>query len=385
MEITSSPEVKPGASLKTKLTLKLEESARMWHGGIEFHAGPRPCRTRSFVIAKHNVFCEGDFEKGTYIRERSFKLSPRLVPTFIDRHVTYNIKAEVTIKKGEFNASMAAETPVFVKTLVPRFKPTESNPVAMSLRGLKVSLNKDRFYPGEDIPIEFDAPSDIQSLSFSLVKQAQILCECHYRNVCSFIKPMASQVIESSKTHEKKGIISLRIPSDAELTHNYSWASAEKGYLVQSFGDNVNWFVSVSGRRTSGEEVQSNVDFEIVSESEPFELPLVVPREEPEDFTLEMLKPGIRILTGKRNDDGFVFRLRNQGETLEGTTVRMAGIKEELFEISPWMIGVTQWEKDEALEAFYPMPKSVKELREFQLQVESNNRDVARLRHVLGE
>ncbi|MFX0113044.1 MAG: hypothetical protein ACFFB3_00700 [Candidatus Hodarchaeota archaeon] len=382
LEITASPEVTPGSSLKAKLALKLEESARIWHGGLEFHAGPRPCGTRSFVVDKRDVFCEGDFEKGTYIRERSFKLSPRLVPTFANRKSIYSVRAEITIKKGEHDASVVAKAPVFVKESVHGVKRSESNPVTLALRGIRVSLEKDRFFPGNELPIEFEASGEIQSMNFSLVKHAQFLCECHYRNVCSYIKPMAPEIVDVSSTNEQQGIAKLKIPEDAEVTHSYSWASTKIGYSVQSFGDIVHWYVLVNGRKKTDEEIQFRLDFEIVSESEPTELPLVVPSEEAIKPGFGALKLPIRILGVTKTDDGFVFRLENQSEDLEGVTTRIAAIKDELFEVSPSMFGVSKWQTKEVMEFFYPIPKRAKESREFQLVVESNNRDATRLRHI---
>ncbi|MFW9915007.1 MAG: hypothetical protein ACFFGZ_05290 [Candidatus Thorarchaeota archaeon] len=383
MEITATPEVIPGASLKTKLTLRLEEPAKMWHGGIEFHAGPRPCGSRTFIVSKRDVFCEGDFEKGTYVRERSFRLSPRLVPTFADRKSVYSARAEITIKKGDYDASMVAEAPVFVKESIPKLKSSESNPVTMALRGIRVSLEKDRFFPGNELPIEFETSNEMQSLNFSLVKHAKILCECHYRNVCSYVKPIPPEVVDISSAHEKQGLVKLKIPKNAELTHSYSWTSAKPGYSVQSFGDIVRWYVLVNGRKTTGEEIEFHLDLEVVPEAVPDELPLVIPSEKADKHRLETLKSPIRILGATKIEDGFVFRLENQGENLEGVTIRIAAIKDELFEVSPWMLGVSKWQKKEPMEFFYPIPKRAKESREFQLVIESNNQDAARLRHII--
>ncbi len=386
LEISTSPEILPGSSLKTKITLKLEEPSQMWYGGLEFLADPRPCGTRSFLIVKHDIFCAGEFEPGIYIRERSVKISPRQIPTFPQRKSVYRAKAEVTIKKGEFDASFVAEAPVVIKIPSTPIQKTEERPVTISLRGLRISLEKDQFKPGDEIPIEFDANfEELQTLTFSLVKNAQILCDCHYSKVCSFIRPLPPEVLDTTKAHGGKGIAKLNIPSNAECTHNYHWASAKKGYSVQSFGDVVHWFVQVSGKKSSGEEVQFNLDFDVIAADKPEEISLVVPSKDQEESEILIKRHNFDVKSATRVEDGCVFRLGNYGDIVEGVTIRIAGIKDELFESSPLMFGVAKWRTEDPVELFYPLTQLTKDIREFQFLIESNNQPSARLRHVFNE
>ncbi|GAH36452.1 unnamed protein product, partial [marine sediment metagenome] len=135
-----------GDKLKVRTTFNFDEDSSILWSGIRLLTHP-PC-LKELQITKEEIFSKGKFEKGEYIREKSFLIKNNVIPTIKKRNLEYEIK--LILRQPHPNNP--DDDLVVNKTQKIEIKAKESNkqvikpnPLSISISGLKIDLSKDVF------------------------------------------------------------------------------------------------------------------------------------------------------------------------------------------------------------------------------------------------
>ena len=114
-------------------------------------------------LAKEEVFSNGVFESGEYIRDKAILIKNNVVPTIKKRNLEYHVQLLLR-KKNPINPD---DDLIIKRTNEIEIQPKsanisiESNPVSFSISGLNVELTKDVFRPGETIKVNYKSKNQI--------------------------------------------------------------------------------------------------------------------------------------------------------------------------------------------------------------------------------
>ena len=371
--LDSDPRISVGESIKTEINLKLDEPQKMWYGGVTL-LSLRPCG-KSFQLLKDDLFSEGIFTPGQYIRRRDLMVSPRVVPTNADLKISYAVRTNISFKEAE-----KPEISVFDEKTVeiigrPPVAPNSISPSEISLRGMKVQLQKDIFKPGEEIHVSYqiEPSAGINQIEAKLIQIQETSCSCpSFRNICSHITPNSEKTIKRQSIDEPTlGSLKIQIPESVSDTHDYQWTSDP----LQSHNmllDRLNWTIRLEGKRQSGQALVFDVPIRVYSDTPkiaPSDQLFVEGRKGLEPYLQRAIK---RIRHERQGKDKNLFKLRNEGpRSLEGVTIKVAGIKRELFETRPQMAGYGEWKEGEELSICYET-KHIEDISGFQFILEAN-------------
>ncbi|MFW9991031.1 MAG: hypothetical protein ACFFD4_03120 [Candidatus Odinarchaeota archaeon] len=378
LKLENSEKVVTGKHIKTKLLFSTQQPIKAWYGGIELRS-ERPCG-RNFVLAKEDLFCEGILKQGTYIRERNLFITTSAVPTVPDRHFKYKVAADVTIREANKpEIQLSDENPLVVEPRLPEIP--KGRPSEISMRGIKIFMASDIVAKGDEITLSYDIESyaGIKKLAFSLQKQASIRCACQsFRHVCRYINPIPAEALEEILVQNPdKGKVVFKTIKELEDTHDYFWRAQEMS-SIPIMGDSVNWIINIKGGGKNGEMINFQLPVKILTplaEKETMKEGSAlfsdqIPDQDADDVLvrkIKLVKHGVK--------EGYpVFRLKNtSGKKLSGITVKIAGIRNELFEWGPWMEGFSDWHSQEEIELLYTKKGAPNDLTGYQLTIEANN------------
>jgi len=371
VKLATEEEAFIGTSAIVQSTFNLLEDTKIFWAGSRISA-KRPCG-RDIVISKADIFCEGQLEKGSYIREKILPISNRVPPTVKDRNLTYHIRSEINMvkpEKGSEEEYFFAETPILLKAMP--IKPSEGAPVSVSLKGIKIEMEKDHFFPGETIKIDYELEK-FKDLEVDLVKDANVTCYCpNFAPTCIHIKPKPPSIEDSVKPTLKSGSLKLNLPSFIELSHRYIWEPPEKTRWKETYGDYVNWMLEIIGTRIN-EIVKFQVPIYIEAEYNSEDSALFFSKQSKPPALQNILVPDL-IQTPTYDLDGnkLTITLRNESKkTLLGITVKIVPIESDFFELPPYLTGINEWEPSTEIQAFH---RNVKEnIKTIQLVVEDNH------------
>jgi hypothetical protein len=365
-----------GTSAIVQSTFTLPEDIKIYWAGSRINA-KRPCG-RIIVISKADIFCEGQLEKGTYVREKILPISNRVPPTVKERNLTYHIRSEINMvkpEKGSEEEYFFAEAPILLKAMPT--KPSEGAPVAVSLKGIKIDMEKDHFHPGETIKLDYELEK-FKDLEVDLVKDANVTCYCpNFAPTCIHIKPKPPSVEDSVKASSlTSGSLQLMLPSFIELNHRYIWEPPEKTRWKETFGDYVNWMLEIIGTRISSEIVKLQIPIHIETEYNPEDSALFFSKQAKPPALQNILVPDmIQTSAHELNGNKLTITLRNDSKsTLQGITVKIVPIESDFFELPPYLTGINEWEPTTEIQAVH---RNVREnIKTFQLVIEDNRGNV---------
>jgi hypothetical protein len=373
VKIETEEEVFAGTSIRVKNIFHLPEDIKIFWAGSRIYA-KRPCG-RDIVISKVDIFCEGQLEKGEYIREKSIPISPRIPPTIKERNLTYHVRSEISMVKPGTRAGeefFFSENPVILKSAP--LKVGESNPVEVSITGIKIKMEKDQFFTGETIKIDYELEK-IKDLEVDLIKDANVTCNCpDYAATCIHIKPKPPSVEYSIKASNlTKGTLQLTLPTFVEPSHRYIWEPPEKTRWKETFGDYVNWLLNVIGTRISGEVVKFQIPITILAKPIPKEANLFSSEQIKAPILKRIIVPdSFQIITQVIENKRIIVTLNNKSkEILKGVTIKIIPIESEFFELPPNLTGISEWSPNTEIKAYHNnIGKSIKTL---QIAIEDNN------------
>ncbi len=367
IKLFSSNVAEVGGSLKTRVVFDIDEDMEIWWGGFILST-TLPCGNE-LTVASNEVFCEGVIGKGEYVRSRELIISRRVVPS-IPNKVNYTLKAVLSVKKPgtrEEERRLSAEKPV---TLVAKVA-AEPTPVSMSIKGMRFIMDRDTFKPGDEVKLNYFT-QNVKVLTVSLIHEANIRCSCpQYRAVCAHVKKQPGEKVMSvEERNPGSGFITLKIPGYAEPSYNYLWEPPEVTYWSLTFGAYSRWYLEVECAMVSGESVKFQIPINVVTE-EKIEEHLF--EEVAEKFKpLSNLEPQSIEVTMSQGNTTPRFKVKNKsGRTLKGITVRISGIKEELFEVKPYVHGISILLPDQEAEFEYS-----EKAESYQVTIEDNEGNI---------
>jgi len=259
-------------------------------------------------------------------------------------------------------------------------RPTEtprSLPANISLKGLTVQLEKDTFTPGEQIKIDL-AADNIEMLQLRLTHDANVICKCpNFANICTYMHESPSKTIASANLEgvRKESRYTLKIPETAEESYFFTWQPSEQTGWYHSLESNSKYYLEIEGHNVFNEKVQVTIPIQISRPpEEKWEEPLLV---HPEHGALPLSRLAMKpkklmdIMGHEIEGTSLILRARNVADrTLEGVTVKVAGLVEEFFERFPRMIGIASWDQNEEKSLTYE--KYSNEITEYQITIEDN-------------
>jgi len=362
-----------GTSTVVKNTFNLPEDTTIFWAGSRIYA-KRPCN-RDIIVSKIDIFCEGTLEKGEYIREKSIPLSSRIPPSTEERNIAYRIRTEISMVKPGTRAEeeyFFAEKPIILKARPP--KTGKFNPVEVSIKGIKIHMDKDHFQPGETINIDYELES-FKDLQVELIKNANLSCRCpDYAPSCIHIKPIPPSVEKTVKASNlTTGTLQIPLPPSIELSHRYIWEPPEKTHWKETYGDHVNWVLKITGINTSGEIVEFQIPIIIYRKQTPEESELFTSKQAPRPILQKILVPDlIQIVSHNKNNKRLSVSFKNNSkEILTGVTVKIIPIESEFFELPPFLTGLNKWEPGTEIKAFHNNVGT--NIKNFQILIEDNH------------
>jgi hypothetical protein len=372
VRLESEAEAFIGTSAIVQTTFNLPENVKIFWAGSRIYA-KRPCG-RDIIISKADIFCEGQLEKGLYVREKTLPISSRVPPTVKERNLAYHIRSEINmIKPGTKSEEefFFSDNPILLKTLpVPV---GEAAPVSVSLKGIKINMVKDHFQPGEPIVLDYELEK-FRDLEVDLVKDANINCYCpDYAPTCIHIKPAPPSIEKSTNANTlTAGTIQLALPSFIELSHRFVWEPPEKTRWKETYGDYVNWALEIIGTRISNEIVKFQIPIYIEAKPTVQDSTLFFSKQTKPPALKNILIPDmIQALKPSLDGNRLTINLKNDSkDTLQGVTIKLIPIESDFFELPPYLTGINEWKPATVIQAFHHnLGKNVKTV---QLLIEDN-------------
>ncbi|MHA1803198.1 MAG: hypothetical protein ACTSU4_01550 [Promethearchaeota archaeon] len=367
-----------GNKLKIKTIFEFDEDTPLMWTGVRLITKP-PC-AKELQVGKKEIFSSGKFEAGTYIREKSLLIKHNVVPTIEKRNLRYILQLLLRKKNPidpDQDFTVKREYEIIIKSKELKQLPAKPNPISFSISGLNINLVKDIFRPGETIKINYSS-ENLKELEVRLLQKANLICYCEpYGKSCKKIEELPPSIAGDVKTKStEKGFLLMTIPPIAEPSHDFLWEPEEREYWGFKFGDYCRWSLLVIGTKRP----------EHGREKIKFEIPIVIskqPLSEKEGdaklFSTE--EKGTPALFGdisskfqKRfqmlsidsahdatsNSNVYKIKLKNiSKQNLEGVTVKLTGLQEDLFETTSNLVGYKEWNKEEEKEIIYETKQNI--------------------------
>ncbi|MBS7287193.1 MAG: hypothetical protein KIH01_00165 [Candidatus Freyarchaeota archaeon] len=350
IKLFSSNVAEIGGSLKTRTIFSIDKDTEIWGGSVSLLT-KLPCGNE-LTVASSDIFCEGVLRKGEYVRLRELIISRRAVPS-IPNKVDYTLRALLSVKKlgtREEEWRIYSEIPV---TLVARVA-AEATPVSLNIKGMTFSLEKDTFEPGEEVKLKYFT-QNIRTMTVSLIHEANLQCACpQYRTICSHVKKQSRErILSVEEKNPGSGFVTIKIPGYAEPSYNYLWEPPEVTYWSLTFGAYSRWYLEVECVKASGEAIRFQIPINVVTEEKIEEKLFEETVEEPKPFS-KPLDPRLITVSASRGAPKITFIVKNTSSTpLKGVTVRISAIKEELFEVKPYVYGIAELPPNEEISLDY--------------------------------
>lgn len=351
-----------------------EENIDITWGGVRLYI-KRPC-DKELIISKNDIFYNGIFENTTYQRVRSVPISRRVVPS-IESRISYFIRANLSLinSKSKDEEYFFNDDTIVIQPA--EEEPINPNPIDVKIKGITINILKDCFKPSEDIEIEYTLEK-YRDLLVELFQDINVTCQCpefwkqcvHNKN-----KPPIRKAILNMKNPPKIGKLILKVPKDAEPSHNYLWETQVSLGVKQRIGDQNSWYLKIEATNFIGEKTQFTIPIYIIK-GEIEEPDLFVSRgEKRKALEGKIITPNQIELINKAIDDNTIeLSLKNNSnQDFEGVTIQITGIKSEFFEMSPVMLGKSKWDANQ--EIVIAFDKYNPDITTLQLKIEDNKQN----------
>ena len=339
-----------GQPLDIEVTVETDQKKKINFTGVRLNA-IRPC-DKPLQIEQKEIFCKGIFEVGTYKRKVGIQLSKKIVPSSISRGIKYIVELYTRLPSTD---ETGRDIELYERgdiDLVEKPDPNqviETNPIVLSIKGLKLEMQKDMYRPGETIKINFEA-KELKEIKALLMQKSNILCNCtQYGRVCTQVPTIPPSAAGAAKTNNPtKGYMLLTVPKSAELTTKHEWEPKEKTTWNDKFGDYNEWYLAFTGKKYDGEQITFDIPIEIregrigKEEAEPINFFESTTGEIEQDASKGiLLKPKqVSIINMEKIDGTLQITLKNEAPIdFEGCTCKITGIKDMFFETAPYMVG----------------------------------------------
>ncbi len=350
-----------------------EEQIDITWGGVRLYI-KRPC-AKELIISKNDIFYKGIFENGTYKRLRSIPISRRVVPS-IDSRITYFIRANLSLinNKTKQEENYFSDKSIFIKaTATERMS---SHPIDVKIKGVAISISKDTFMPDENIDLEYTL-ENYKELNVELIQDINTICQCpEFWKQCvhNKKKPPIQKAKSNIKNPPTNGKLNLKIPTDAEPSHNYLWETQVSLGVNHRVGDQNSWYLKIEATSFKGEKTQFTIPINII-EGKVTEPDLFSPIVGEKSNALGKIITPDQIELVKKEIDGNSIKITLKNKTknnFEGVTIQVSGIQSEFFELPPNMLGKIKWDSNQDITVNYKYNPDITML---QLKIEDNNQN----------
>jgi len=361
-----------GDKLTVRTTFNFNEDSSILWSGIRLLTHP-PC-LKELQITKEDIFSKGKFEKGEYIREKSFLIKNNVIPTIKNRNLEYEIKLilrQPHPNNPDDDLVINKMQKIEIKAKESNQQAIKTNPLSISISGLNINLSKDVFKPGETIKINFSS-EELKQVEIRLLQKANLICYCQaYGQTCSKVEELPPAIAGDSKTSDmNKDFLLLKVPEIAQPSHNYLWEPHEKEFWGMKYGSYVKWSLMFIGKPKP----------EFGKEPIRFEVPITIiakPGEEDElgtdlfskgttgapsifDGVSSKFQKVYKIISIDSEIEKYNIKIKNiSKETLHGVSVNISGLQEGLFETAPTLTGFHRWEAGEEKEIVYNSKQNI--------------------------
>ena len=363
-----------GDKIKVIVNYIFEEDTSILWSGITLLTNP-PC-AKELQILKEEIFSEGLFKAGEYIREKDLLINSNVVPTIKNRKINYFINLSLTHPHptDSRNNLVINKTQALEIKQKPIISTKLPNPISFSLSGLNILLTKDIFKPGETIKISFSSEV-LKQLEIRLLQNANLVCFCNaYGKDCHLVEELPPAIAGDAKTTDlERGFLLLKVPDIAEPSHNFLWEPIEKELFGHRYGDYTKWSLLIIGKKKP----------EFGRELIKFEVPITIIKK-----PIMEEKRGTGLFSGSNNGsrslfdglsskfqkiykvisinsetENYILKIKNiSNNDIVGVTVRIVGLHEGFFETTPNLTGFNLWKKNEEKEIIYKTNKNVSAL-----------------------
>jgi hypothetical protein len=364
-----------GDKLNIRTKFNFEEDTSILWSGLKLITNP-PC-DKELQVAIEEIFSQGFFEEGEYIRENSILIKNNVVPTIENRNLNYHIKLDLRLPhpiNPEEDLIINKSHEIKIKAKESSLQTKQPKPISFSISGLNVLLSKDVFKPGETIKVSFSS-EELKQIEVRLLQTANLVCYCEaYGQNCRKVEELPPAIAGDTRTTDiDNGFLLLKIPDIAEPTHNFIWEPTEKEYWGFKYGDYTRWSLLIIGKKKP----------EFGKEPIKFELPITIvgkPSEEPvvetdlfskEQIAAPSLFDGLsskfqkyyKVISIDSDIEKYILKIKNiSSEDLNGVTVRVTGLQEGIFETAPFLTGFKKWKKGEEKEIIYESKQNISAL-----------------------
>ena len=364
-----------GDKLNIRTQFNFEENSSILWSGLRLITNP-PC-DKELQVAIEEIFSQGLFEAGKYIRENSILIKSNVVPTIENRNLNYHIKLVLRLPhpiNPEEDLIINKTHDIKIRAKDSSLQVKQPKPISFSISGLNVLLTKDVFKPGETIKISFTS-EEIKQIEIRLLQTANLVCYCEaYGRNCRKVEELPPAIAGDARTSNiDKGFLLLKVPEIAEPTHNFIWEPTEKEYWGFKYGDYTKWSLLILGKKKP----------EFGKELIKFELPITIlgkssekSKAETDLFSKEQVAaPSLfdglsskfqkiyKIISIDSDIEKYILKIKNiSSEDLHGVTVRVTGLKEGIFETAPSLTGFNKWKKGEEKEIIYETKQDISAL-----------------------
>ena len=361
-----------GEKLKVRTTFNFDEDSSILWSGIRLLTHP-PC-LKELQISKEEIFSKGKFEKGEYIREKSFLIKNNVIPTIKSRNLEYEVKLILRLphpNNPDEDLVVNKTQKIEIKAKDSNQKVIKPNPLSLSISGLNVNLSKDIFKPGETIKINFSS-EELKHVEIRLLQRANIICYCEaYGQTCSKVEELPPAIAGDSRTSDmNKDFLLLKVPEIAQSSHNYLWEPHEKEFWGMKYGSYVKWSLMFIGKPKTEfgkEPIKLKVPITIIAK------PVVE-----DELGVDLFSKGTtvapsifdgvsskfqkvyKIISIDSDVEKYNVKIKNiSKETLQGVSVNITGLQEGLFETAPSLTGFHRWQAGEEKEIVYNSKQNI--------------------------
>ena len=378
-----------GDKLNVNTKFEFDEDSSILWSGLRLLTHP-PC-AKELQIAKEEIFSKGNFEAGTYIRERALLIKNNVVPTIEKRKLGYVVKLIIRkphpINRDE-DLIINKTHEINIKARDSGLQTKKANPISLSLSGVSINLSKDIFKPGEAIKVNFTS-EQLKQIEVRLLQKANLICYCDaYGQTCRKVEELPPAIAGDARTTDlDKGFLLLKIPDIAEPSHNYLWEPTEKEYWGFKFGDYTKWSLFIIGKpkpEYGRETITFEVPITIVSkpsDNQEIDKNLFSSSSSKAPSLFEgassRFQKVYKIISIDSDLDKYMVTIKNiSKKTLEGVTIKSSGLQEGLFETAAQLSGFSKWTPGEEKEIVFATKQNISALIS---HIEDNSQMIIRI------
>ncbi len=332
-------------TIKYNLDVFEKDVTVIW-AGIRLYLN-RPCK-KNILVSRTEIFSNGMFENGKYIRTKNLQMSRRMVPTIEKNDVLYQVHGNLTFLSERGEEDNFEDEKLIIFPTFSKWK--KINPIKMELQGITIDIPKDTFKDEDEIPINYTL-DNFKNLEINLIQSSKLNCRCEEAETCVHIKPEVvdkKNIISSNviKDPLSTGKLTIKLPKAMSPSQDWAWDDVTRSKMLHVLKYTNNYYLEVIATNNNDEIIKFQTPVTIIKEQEEMELFSPGSKE----VIKKILTPESISADKKVEGNKTIIHLKNLTKsTMEGVSIKLTGIKELFFELPPVMIGKKTWNPNEEI------------------------------------